>query len=188
MKEDRGCGGTFCVALVLASGVSAQATTELWAGSILLPANKRLDFTFRITRRRDGVDARIDIPLRGVQAVDLQEVEAAGNRYRFTLGPPKPKRGRAHFDLRVVEGDQATAVGVMLQHGTEFWVAMRRIGADQKDRVGFRGPRLSSTIGRKPNGSTRRCNASFRHPCRSHSASCSRRSSETGSDPFPQIS
>lgn len=137
-EQERGALRTCGSVLLLLTCVPAQESTERWAGTVFLSPENRLDFTVRFASRDGKPGARLDIPAQKLRDARMRQVEIAGNRRRFTLGPPNPKRRWAIFDVRVSPGGK-TAAGVMLQLGREYSVGMQRLDADQPDRAGCVG-------------------------------------------------
>lgn len=118
------CVVALIVPVAPAQQPAQQPAEEHWAGTIVLGSTQRLDFHLH-QQQLDGGQAqwRLDIPSQRLQSAALLDGERRDGRLRFTLGPPNPKTAFAEFEC-VVVGNQA--VGVMLQTGKVFRVAMRR--------------------------------------------------------------
>ncbi len=106
--------------------VADARVDQRWSGEVTLPGDQTLAFTAHL-RAEPGEAARgtIDIPVQGVQAMELRDVKVTGDVVAFTLATPGPEAGWAHFEARR-EGD-GLAKGTLKQGPATLPLTMRTL-------------------------------------------------------------
>lgn len=103
------------------------ATAERWGGAILVPSQPPLEFELVWDTGR----ATMAIPAQHLAATPLVDVASDGAVMTFTLvpaGAAPPDHARFRVE-RAADGQ--TARGTLAQHGGEYRVRMKRLGADE---------------------------------------------------------